>query len=112
MHPKGSLIPRLFPPPVFDRLQYANTEGEGLGIWSCAVTSGRQKVDTQGAVPVEESQSPFLYYMVRGLEARALARQCQYHPSYVAPGTVRHEKAITTVGHRPPCVLAVYIYLT
>ena len=26
-----SLIPRLFPPPVFDRLQYANTEGEGLG---------------------------------------------------------------------------------
>ena len=27
----GSLIPRLFPPPVFDRLQYAKTEGEGLG---------------------------------------------------------------------------------
>jgi len=26
-----SLIPRPFPPPVFDRLQYANTEGEGLG---------------------------------------------------------------------------------
>jgi len=28
---KPSLIPRLFPPPVFDRLQYANTEREGLG---------------------------------------------------------------------------------
>jgi len=27
----GSLVPRPFPPPVFDRLQYANTEGEGLG---------------------------------------------------------------------------------
>ena len=26
-----SLITRLFPPPVFDRLQYANMEGEGLG---------------------------------------------------------------------------------
>jgi len=26
-----SLVPRLFLPPVFDRLQYANTEGEGLG---------------------------------------------------------------------------------
>ena len=26
-----SLVPRPFPPPVFDRLQYANTEGEGLG---------------------------------------------------------------------------------
>ena len=28
---KPSLVPRPFPPPVFDRLQYANTEGEGLG---------------------------------------------------------------------------------
>ena len=26
-----SLIPRPFPPPVFDSLQYTNTEGEGLG---------------------------------------------------------------------------------
>jgi len=26
-----SLVPRPFPPPVFDHLQYANTEGEGLG---------------------------------------------------------------------------------
>jgi len=26
-----SLVPRPFPPPVFDRLQYANTEGEDLG---------------------------------------------------------------------------------
>ena len=28
---EDSLVPRPFPPPVFDRLQYANTEGEGLG---------------------------------------------------------------------------------
>ena len=27
----GSFIPRPFPPPVFDRFQYANMEGEGLG---------------------------------------------------------------------------------
>jgi len=27
----ASLIPRLFPPSVFDCLQYANTEGEDLG---------------------------------------------------------------------------------
>jgi len=27
----NSLVPRLFPPPVFDRLQYANMEREGLG---------------------------------------------------------------------------------
>jgi len=31
MHPASSLVPRPFPPPVFGRLQYANTEGEGLG---------------------------------------------------------------------------------
>jgi len=29
--PSSSLVPRPFPPPVFDHLQYANTEGEGLG---------------------------------------------------------------------------------
>ena len=34
----ASLVPRLIPPPVFDRL-----------IWSHAVTSGRQMVDTRGA---------------------------------------------------------------
>ena len=31
----ASLIPRLFPPPVFDHLQYANTNtggGKGLGV--------------------------------------------------------------------------------
>jgi len=27
----GSLVPWPFPPPVFDRLQYANMEGESLG---------------------------------------------------------------------------------
>ena len=52
-------IPRPFPPPVFDRLQYANTEGEGWEIWSHAVTSGRQMVDTQGAVP-DSSNSRFV----------------------------------------------------
>jgi len=26
-----SLVPRPFTPPVFDRLQYAKTDGEGLG---------------------------------------------------------------------------------
>ena len=30
-------------------------------IWLLAVTSGSQKIDTWGAVPSEEPQSPFLY---------------------------------------------------
>ena len=37
-----SLVPRPSPPPVFDRLQYAKTEGEGLvnlSMWSAAQAS-------------------------------------------------------------------------
>ena len=47
----GSLVPRLFPLPVFDHLQYAIGRGKVWEIWSRAVTSGRQRVDTQGVVP-------------------------------------------------------------
>ena len=38
-------VPRLFPPPVFDRLQYAETdlEGEGLGERVTCMTSGRRE---------------------------------------------------------------------
>jgi len=51
----NNLVPRLFPSPVFDCLQYANTGGKAWEIWSRAVMSGRQKVDTRGAVPNKES---------------------------------------------------------
>ena len=61
---EDSLVPRLFPPPVFDRLRYANTEGEGLGDLVTCGTSGRQMVDiimvdTWGAVP-DSSNSRFV----------------------------------------------------
>ena len=46
-----SLVPRPFPPPVFDRLQYAKTEGEGLGERVTCVTSGRREESEDGAVP-------------------------------------------------------------
>ena len=49
-----SLLPRPFPPPVFDRLQYAKTEGEGLGERVTFVTSG----NVGGGVPDEESRGP------------------------------------------------------
>jgi len=33
---KGTLVPRPFPPPVFDYLHYSNTEEEGLGdLFTC-----------------------------------------------------------------------------
>ena len=38
-----SLVPRPFPPPVFDRILYAKTEGEGLGERVTCVTSGRRE---------------------------------------------------------------------
>jgi len=40
--------------------------GEGQEIWSCAVTSGRQRVDIQVAVPDKESWSTFLYCQSEG----------------------------------------------
>ena len=41
--PPPSLVPRPFPPPVFDRILYAKTEGEGLGERVTCVTSGRRE---------------------------------------------------------------------
>ena len=38
-----TLSPRPFPPPVFDHLQYAKTEGEDLGEGVTCVTSGRHE---------------------------------------------------------------------
>ena len=42
-YPVYSLVPRPFPPPVFDRILYAKTEGEGLGERVTCVTSGRRE---------------------------------------------------------------------
>ena len=39
----SSLVSRLFLPPVFDRLQYAKMEEEGLGERVTCVTSGRRE---------------------------------------------------------------------
>ena len=40
---QNSLVPRPFPPPVFDRILYAKTEGEGLRERVTCVTSGRRE---------------------------------------------------------------------
>jgi len=81
-----SLIPRPFPPPVFDRLQYANTEKEGLGDFvTCGYVRQTERRHMGGGARQGISKT-FLLLSVRGLEARALARQCQYHLSFIAPG--------------------------
>ena len=48
---KPSLVPRPFPPPVFHRFQYEIRWGKAWEIWSRAMTSGRQMVDTREVVP-------------------------------------------------------------
>lgn len=78
-------------------------EGETQEIWSCVVTLGTQRVDTQGAVPNKESHSPFMYYQSWGMEARMLARLHQCHSSFSLPGVVQHETGIITV--LPPVCL-------
>ena len=40
---RSSLVPRPFPPPVFDRLQYAKMEGEGLRERVTYMMSGRHE---------------------------------------------------------------------
>ena len=45
----GSLVPRLFPPPVFDHILYAKTEGEGLGERVTCVTSDRREGRREGS---------------------------------------------------------------
>ena len=61
------LVRSQFPPPVFDRLQYANTVGEAGDIWSRAVTSGRQRVNTQGAVPNRNKRTVLIISFVNAL---------------------------------------------
>ena len=48
MQSVSSLVPRPFSPPVFDRLQYAKMEGEGLGERVTCVTSGRHEGRREG----------------------------------------------------------------
>ena len=45
---ESSLIPRLFPPPVFHHFQYVKMEGEGLGKRLMCVTSVDVRVDVRG----------------------------------------------------------------
>ena len=49
-----SLVPWPFPPPVFDRLQYANTEGEGLGD---LVTCGYVRQTHGGRCPIRNLEA-------------------------------------------------------
>ena len=96
--PTGSLIPRSFPPPVFD----SKYRGEGLGD---LITLDRQMVDTQGASVQRSMLKPFLVVSVQGLKARAFTRQQQWRMG-------QHEMGTITVGNCPPPHAFPSVYLT
>ena len=54
-----SLVPRPFPPPVFDHLQYKNG-GEGLGERVTCVTSGRREGRREGGSARQRISRSFL----------------------------------------------------
>ena len=62
---------------------------------ACVVMSGRQRADTWGVVPNEESQNPSLYYQ---------SVQHQYCSSFTTTRMFWHKKGIITVRYCPPCV--------
>ena len=55
-----SLVPRLLPPPVFHHLQYAKTEGEGLGERVMCVTPGRCEGKREGGAVTNRCNSQTL----------------------------------------------------
>ena len=65
--------------------------GKAWEIWSHAMTSGRQRVDTWGATP----NKPFL------VKPGPRQHQCSL---FTTPGTGQCETGILTVRHQPLCV--------
>ena len=102
-----SLILRPLPlPPVFDHLQYVNTEREGLGD---LVTCGDiRQTEGRHVGPVEAFSCNF---HPKG-DARALARQHQYHPLFTAPGMGQCEMGIITPPVYLPSVYLASLHVT
>jgi len=91
-HISTSLVPSPFPPPVFDRLPYANTEGEGLGdlvTWRCPTV----------IIPVSCRTVPGT--MNNGWYWHCLANALASSPQ---TDSTSERASRFFVGHHPPCV--------
>ena len=93
----SSLIPRLLPPPVFDRLQCAKTEGEGLGEIVMCMTSYRHEGRHEGGKPGVDQ--PRFYRITSCNDAVFRMLQSQVFGQDITRWTSRF-----FVGHRPPHV--------
>ena len=51
------------------RMQMEIKRGEAWEIWSCVVTTGRQMVDTRGAVPDNHVNSSMVFVTINDIDA-------------------------------------------
>jgi len=80
-------------------LQYANTDGEGLGdLVMCGFVRQTEGRHMEGGAWWKNLKLLFLLSVQR-LEAGGLAWQCQYCSQFMALRTVQHKTEIIIVGH-------------
>ena len=107
-----SLVPRPFPPPVFDRILYAKTEGEGLGERVTCVTSGRREGRHRGGrCPIVVTHKlcvdqPRVYRTTKCIDTVFRMTHFQVLEQNITGRTSRF-----FVRHRPPSVYP-HVYLT
>lgn len=92
-----NLVPRSLPCPVFDHIQYANMREKACEIWSHAMMSSREIVDTWGVV------------IIINCNISCFVSTCPWHHEqqtvlYGSQPSDRHYKK-GFVGHCPPCGL-------
>ena len=111
LHVLCTLVPKPFLLPVFDRLQYAKTEAEGLG----ESRSWRQvnvRVDVRGAVPDEESWGPSCNILSKKLETVTFERQHQYSLLFGKPKADQCKVVIYNDRAPPPSRLPDVTHVT
>ena len=99
-----SLVPRPFPPPVFDRLQYAKMEGEGLGERATCVTSGRREGRRERGSAQRRISRCFLYVIscLRTWDHNVRKTVSIQLVAWLTQGWSTQSLWVTTIGHRPP----------
>ena len=105
-----SLIPRLFPPPLINCFQYEIWRGKACEIWSRALTSGRQMVDTQGAVPNRYNTS-LASICPQRCEKQIVSIVCLANALTYSLWTDSTRQDVQILRWAPPSVCLPYVYL-
>ena len=106
-----SLVPRPFPPPVFDHILYQKWRGKAWEKGSHAWCQVDVRVDIRrGAVPDKESWDPSCNILSKSLRL-TFETQRQYISLFSRFETDQRKVWVTTIGHHLPHVYP-RIYLT